>query len=170
MYHAVKTNNVKNIIHIADNVFSKIEVSIEYDGPMPDFNRQFHYEFGAIGILGTSNVIGILEILTHDDNILQVGFQLAIGRVFPMGFKRSLNNVISEIQRAAEHAYNLPMTPQDFGNILLSLGSDELTHCYYTVVRGDRLIVTARIGNRQLWDTSGLDFGIDKFGIATKTW
>ena len=90
---------------------------------MPDFNRQFHYEFGAIGILGTSNVIGILEILTHDDNILQVGFQLAIGRVFPMGFKRSLNNVISEIQRAAEHAYNLPMTPQDFGNILLSLGA-----------------------------------------------
>jgi hypothetical protein len=163
MMHTAAKNGVEDfqqLIDLAAKVFQEFDGATEADSTLPFFDRAFYYRFTGIGAWGAGNVSGILELLFRGDEFLQVGVEVAIGRVMFFGTKRSVWNVLRELSTAAEASYRQQFPePLGLGHGVLSQISDEVSYCYLSIMPSDRPVVTCRIGNRAIWDNVEPMFG-----------
>jgi hypothetical protein len=162
MHTAAKTGieDFVQLVELAAKVFDEFDGATEADSSLPYFDRAFHYRFTGIGAWGAGNVSGMLELLFRGNDFVQVGVQVAIGRVMFFGTKRSMSNVLTELSMAAEASYKQEFPePIGLGPAALSQISDEASHCYLSVMPGDRPVITCRIGNRAIWDNDEPKFG-----------
>ncbi|MEX0702109.1 MAG: hypothetical protein WD069_08430 [Planctomycetales bacterium] len=163
MMHTAAKNGIEDfeqLIDLAAKVFDEFDGATEADSSLPFFDRAFHYRFTGIGAWGAGNVSGMLELLFRGDDFLQVGVQVAIGRVMFFGTKGSVTNVLNELSMAAEASYKQQF-PEPIGLELgaLSRISDEVSQCYLSIMPSDRPVITCRIGNRAIWDNAEPMFG-----------
>lgn len=163
MMHTAAKNGIadfEQLIDLAAKAFEEFDGATEADSSLPFFDRAFHYRFTGIGAWGAGNVRGMLELLFRGDEFLQVGVQVAIGRVMLFGTKRSVSNVLNELSTVAEASYKQQFPePISFGVGSLSQISDEVSHCYLSIMPSDRPVITCRIGNRAIWDNAQEMFG-----------
>ncbi|MGC9455711.1 MAG: hypothetical protein ACP5HU_12750 [Phycisphaerae bacterium] len=148
-------DDFEQLIDLAAKVFDQFDGSTESDSNLPYFDRALHYRFTGIGAWGAGNVSGLLELLFRGDQFLQVGVQLAVGPVMLFGTKRSVSKVVNELSVAAEESYRqkFPL-PIALGSGKLSQVSDDISHCYLSVMPGNPPVITCRIGNRSIWDNA----------------